>query len=117
MMSMNELMDAAKGVTNMFLAHEIAVDKDFHLEKLNKNNNVEDDASGGMEAQIKKIVHQAFWDVLASELAEEPPVFNQVCSLPLLAFSMRMMPSLIFAQAASRSQQLLWKFRCLKFVA
>ena len=77
-MSMNELMDAAKGVTNMFLAHEIAVDKDFHLEKLNKNNNIEDEASGGMEAQIKKIVHQAFWDVLASELAEEPPVFNQV---------------------------------------
>ena len=77
MMSMNELMDAAKGVTNMFLAHEIAVDKDFHLEKLNKNNNL-DDESGGMEARIKKIVHQAFWDVLASELAEEPPVFNQV---------------------------------------
>ena len=78
MMSMNELMDAAKGVTNMFLAHEIAVDKDFHLEKLNKNNNLDDEESGGMEARIKKIVHQAFWDVLASELAEEPPVFNQV---------------------------------------
>jgi len=81
MMSMNELMDAAKGVTNMFLAHEIAVDKDFHLEKLNKNNNLDDEESGGMEARIKKIVHQAFWDVLASELAEEPPVFNQALNL------------------------------------
>merc|ERR1712213_87199 len=29
MMSLSELMDAARGVTNMFLAHEIAVDKDF----------------------------------------------------------------------------------------
>jgi len=27
MMSLNELMDAARGVTNMYLAHEIAVDK------------------------------------------------------------------------------------------
>jgi len=84
MMSMNELMDAAKGVTNMFLAHEIAVDKDFHLEKL-KNNNIAEDpeegGAGGMEAQIRKIVHKAFWDVLASELAEEPPVFNQALSL------------------------------------
>merc|ERR1711997_60672 len=35
MMSLNELMDAAKGVTNMYLAHEIAVDKDFRLEKIN----------------------------------------------------------------------------------
>ena len=35
MMSLNELMDAAKGVTNMYLAHEIAVDKDFMLDKIN----------------------------------------------------------------------------------
>ncbi len=34
MMSLSELMDAARGVTNMYLAHEIAVDKDFMLEKL-----------------------------------------------------------------------------------
>jgi hypothetical protein len=34
MMSLNELMDAARGVSNMYLAHEIAVDKDFMLEKL-----------------------------------------------------------------------------------
>jgi len=34
MMSMSELMDSARGVTNMYLAHEIAVDKDFMLEKL-----------------------------------------------------------------------------------
>jgi len=88
MMSMSELMDAAKGVTNMFLAHEIAVDKDFHLEKLNNNDDDEEDqgavAGGGpvsFEAQIRKIVHQAFWDVLKAELEEEPPVFNQALAL------------------------------------
>ena len=31
-MSMAELMDASKGLTNMALAHEIAVDKDFTLQ-------------------------------------------------------------------------------------
>jgi hypothetical protein len=32
MMSLHELMDAARGVSNMFLAHEIAVDKVATLE-------------------------------------------------------------------------------------
>merc|ERR1711981_1317572 len=52
MMSLNELMDAAKGVTNMYLAHEIAVDKDFMLEKIN-----------------------------GEDEKEEPPVYNQALSL------------------------------------
>jgi len=76
MMSMSELMDSARGVTNMYLAHEIAVDKDFMLEKLKPEVQ-----PGSMEEQVKAIVHQAFWDVLASELSEEPPIFNQALSL------------------------------------
>ena len=51
MMSLNEIMDATRGITNMYLAHEIAVDKDFMLEKLKKEET-------GMEAEVKKIVHQ-----------------------------------------------------------
>jgi len=81
MMSTSELMDAAKGVTNMFLAHEIAVDKDFHLEKLNNNDEDEEPEVTSFEAHIRKVVHRAFWDVLKAELAEEPPVFNQALSL------------------------------------
>jgi len=76
MMSISELMDTARGVTNMYLAHEIAVDKDFMLEKLKP-----DPVPGSMEEQVKSIVHQAFWDILRSELSEEPPVFNQALSL------------------------------------
>ena len=34
-----------------------------------------------VEEQVKTIVHQAFWDVLASELAEEPPNYTQALSL------------------------------------
>jgi len=67
-------MDAARGVSNMFLAHEIAVDKDFMLEKLKPEESE-------MEIQVKKIVHQAFWDVLQVELSEDPPVFQRALSL------------------------------------
>ena len=59
MMSLSELMDATRGLTNMFLAHEIAVDKDFMLEKLKP-----EPQPGSMEEQVKTIVHQAFWDCL-----------------------------------------------------
>jgi len=80
MMSLNELMDAAKGVTNMYLAHEIAVDKDFMLEKINGEED-ETKEPTTFEAHIKKVIHQAFWDLLAEELKEEPPVYNQALSL------------------------------------
>lgn len=80
MMSLNELMDAAKGVTNMYLAHEIAVDKDFRLEKLNGEEEKTEEPNT-FEAHIKKVIHQAFWDLLAEELKEEPPTYNQALSL------------------------------------
>lgn len=80
MMSLNELMDATKGVTNMYLAHEIAVDKDFMLEKINGEEDQAQEPTT-FEAHIKKIIHQAFWDLLADELREEPPSYNQALSL------------------------------------
>jgi hypothetical protein len=37
--SLEEIMTAANGVNNMALAHEIAVDKDFKLQKLEPPDN------------------------------------------------------------------------------
>ena len=37
--SLEEIMKAANGVQNMVLAHEIAVDKDFKIEKVEKQKN------------------------------------------------------------------------------
>ena len=45
-MSLTELMDASKGLTNMALAHEIAVDKDFTLQKIQPANAVEKQVKG-----------------------------------------------------------------------
>jgi len=72
-MSVAELMDASKGITNMALAHEIAVDKDFQLTKLEPAN--------PMESSIKEIMQRAFWDVLRQELESDPPVYNQALQL------------------------------------
>jgi len=75
-MSLSELMDASKGVnglTNMALAHEIAVDKNFTLTKLQPENE--------LEKQIKEVMQKVFWDILKEQLEAEPPVFDQALTL------------------------------------
>ena len=74
MMSLNDVMDAAKGISNMYLAHEIAVDKDFMIQDLKPKESP-------MQEQIKEIVHRAFWDVLDEQLKEDPPNFTQALVL------------------------------------
>ncbi len=46
-MSLSDVMDAAKGLTNMYLAHEIAVDKDFMLQDLKPKEDEQ-----GLQAQV-----------------------------------------------------------------
>merc|ERR1719481_353294 len=75
-MSLSELMDASKGVrglTNMALAHEIAVDKNFELSKIQPENE--------LEKQIKEVMQRAFWDLLSEQLAQDPPVYTQAIQL------------------------------------
>jgi len=72
-MSLTELMDASKGLTNMALAHEIAVDKDFTLQKIQPANAV--------EKQVKEIMQKAFWDLLEQQLAADPPQYTQALTL------------------------------------
>jgi len=75
-MSLRDVMDAAKGLTNMYLAHEIAVDKDFMLQDLKPK-----EEAASLETEVKKIVHKAFWDLLEEQLKEDPPNFQQAISL------------------------------------
>lgn len=73
-MSLEEVMKAAKGVSNMVLAHEIAVDKNFKLEKFDPPDN-------SVEKQVKDVMHKAFWDHLAEELSQDPPSYDQALVL------------------------------------
>ena len=54
-MSLEEVMKAAKGVSNMVLAHEIAVDKNFKLEKFDPPEN-------SVERQVRTILINFFFN-------------------------------------------------------
>uniref|UniRef100_M3Z988 T-complex 11 like 2 n=1 Tax=Nomascus leucogenys TaxID=61853 RepID=M3Z988_NOMLE len=70
----DEVMAAARNLSNLTLAHEIAVNENFQLkqEALPENS---------LAGRVKHIVHQAFWDVLDSELNADPPEFEHAIKL------------------------------------
>lgn len=72
--SFDEIIKAANGMKNMALAHEIAVDTNFQLQKLEPED-------GSIHKRVKEIMHKAFWNLLAEELAEEPPDYSQALVL------------------------------------
>lgn len=69
--SLEEIMQAANGMRDMALVHQIVVDKDFKLRRAELEPN-------SMQRIIKDTMHKAFWDVLRAELAETPSNYNQV---------------------------------------
>lgn len=88
--SLEELMAAAKGMTQMSLAHEIAVNKDFKLEpeepRPNRYLNLVKFhfwylVISSLEKVIKETMHKVFWDILDNELKETPPKFTQALVL------------------------------------
>lgn len=72
--SLDEIMKAAAGVKNMALAHEIAVDKDFKIEKA-------DFPPTSFEGTVKSMMHKAFWDLMKERLNEDPPDYESAVSV------------------------------------
>ncbi|XP_034036861.1 T-complex protein 11-like protein 1 [Thalassophryne amazonica] len=74
--SVEELLETAKGVCNMALAHEIMVNYAFQFKpaELPEQN---------LERRVKEIVHKAFWDCLEAQLnpAEDPPSYSHAIKL------------------------------------
>ncbi|KAF5926505.1 hypothetical protein HPG69_001132 [Diceros bicornis minor] len=71
----DEVMAAARNLSNLTLAHEIAVNENFQL----KQDALPESSLAG---RVKHIVRQAFWDVLESELNAEPPEYEHAIKLP-----------------------------------
>ncbi|XP_075235299.1 T-complex protein 11-like protein 1 [Lycorma delicatula] len=69
-----EINIAATGITNMALAHEIAVDDDFRLEKIEPSKD-------SIHSRVKETIHNAFWDLLREQLMEDPPDHSQALVL------------------------------------
>ncbi|NXU84188.1 T11L1 protein, partial [Xiphorhynchus elegans] len=72
--SIEELMETAKGVTNMALAHEIVVNGDFQIKPAELPEH-------SLEKQVRDIVHKAFWDCLEAQLKEDPPTYDHAIKL------------------------------------
>ncbi|NXX87585.1 T11L1 protein, partial [Centropus bengalensis] len=72
--SLEELMETAKGVTNMALAHEIVVNGDFEIKPPELPEH-------SLEKKVRDIVHKAFWDCLEAQLKEDPPTYDHAIKL------------------------------------
>lgn len=72
--SVEELMETAKGVTNMALAHEIMVNHAFQVKPAEL-------PEGSLERRVKEIMHKAFWDCLEAQLKEDPPTYGHAIKL------------------------------------
>ncbi|CAK6969931.1 T-complex protein 11-like protein 1 [Scomber scombrus] len=72
--SVEELMETAKGVNNMALAHEIMVNQAFQVKPAEL-------PEGSLERKVKEIMHKAFWDCLEAQLKEDPPSYDHAIKL------------------------------------
>ncbi|KAL7031822.1 hypothetical protein ACKWTF_007142 [Chironomus riparius] len=73
-LSLDEVQDMVKNIKNMALAHEIAVNTDFKLEKYEPPEN-------SIEKIIKETMHKAFWDILRTQLESNPPIYDHALVL------------------------------------
>ncbi|KAG5890790.1 hypothetical protein JTB14_007184 [Gonioctena quinquepunctata] len=96
--TLEEIMQAANGMRDMALVHQIVVDKDFKLKKAEPDPN-------SVQKAIKDTMHKAFWDVLKKELDENPP--NYTLAFNLLEEIKEVLFSLLLPQHTRIKQQIL----------
>ncbi|XP_061408978.1 T-complex protein 11-like protein 1 [Lethenteron reissneri] len=60
---------ATRSLEKMILAHEIALDPDFSLQR-------HAPPDGSLEKAVTEAMHKAFWDILETELLRDPPEFS-----------------------------------------
>ncbi|XP_074604961.1 T-complex protein 11-like protein 1 [Brevipalpus obovatus] len=68
------IMKAANGVYKMSLAHEIAMDREFKLQKKEPLPNT-------LHKQVDGMMRKVFWDLLQNELDESPPNYKRALML------------------------------------
>ncbi|XP_045480301.1 T-complex protein 11-like protein 1 isoform X1 [Harmonia axyridis] len=72
--TLEEIMQAANSMKDMALVHQIVVDDEFKLQRAEPPPNT-------IQRIIKDTMHKAFWDLLKTELAENPPNYRQALVL------------------------------------
>ncbi|XP_078409575.1 T-complex protein 11-like protein 2 isoform X1 [Cetorhinus maximus] len=74
MVSFDDLMETAKGLSNMTLAHEIVMNSNFQMKQI-------DLPPQSLQRKVKEIVHKAFWDCLEAQLNQDPPEYHHALVL------------------------------------
>ncbi|XP_047431565.1 T-complex protein 11-like protein 2 [Mugil cephalus] len=72
--TLDEVMDTAKDLFNLSLSHEIIMNRSFHLEPRNLPQN-------SLWKAVRDNMHKAFWDILETELNDDPPEYGQAIRL------------------------------------
>nr|XP_020455307.1 T-complex protein 11-like protein 2 [Monopterus albus] len=73
-LTLDEVMESARDLSNLSFAHEIIMNHSFHLEP-------ESLPEDSLWKVIRDNVHKAFWDILESELSDDPPEYGQAIRL------------------------------------
>ncbi|KAM6987033.1 T-complex protein 11-like protein 2 [Aplochiton taeniatus] len=72
--TLDEVMASARDLSNLSLAHEIIVNRNFQVELSNLPQN-------SLEKRVRDMVHKAFWDSLESGLNDDPPEYGHAIKL------------------------------------
>ncbi|XP_048356516.1 T-complex protein 11-like protein 2 [Sphaerodactylus townsendi] len=70
----DEMMAAARNLSDLSLVHEIAVNENFHLQRMEHPQNC-------LPGRVRQVVHKAFWDHLEKDLNEDPPEYEHAIKL------------------------------------
>lgn len=72
--SLEEIMQAANGMKDMALVHEIVVDNEFRLERYEPPENT-------LHRAVKDNMHRAFWEMLRKDFSKDPPNYTHALVL------------------------------------
>ncbi|CAI5636142.1 unnamed protein product [Oreochromis niloticus] len=73
-LTLDEVMESARDLFNLSLSHEIVMNHNFHLEP----NSLPQDS---LLKAVRDNLHKAFWDILETELNDDPPEYEQAIRL------------------------------------
>ncbi|XP_041820039.1 T-complex protein 11-like protein 2 [Chelmon rostratus] len=73
-LTFDEVMKSARDLSSLMIAHEITVNRNFHLEPHSPPQD-------SIWKIVRDNVHKAFWDILESELNDDPPEYGQAIRL------------------------------------
>ncbi|XP_076231625.1 T-complex protein 11-like protein 1 isoform X2 [Calliopsis andreniformis] len=93
---LEEIVEGASGLKNVDLAHEIAVNKNFQLK-------IFEPEDGSFHKELEEMMHKAFWDVLAEQLADPP---DYTLALGLLKKFKEMLDELVLPHHAKIRENL-----------